>query len=89
MEEVERTSQCCRMAERPPATDLSGGKTSEDSFIILMANFAAEYAVDIQFELFSCAAVGSTMQFEDPKCLSLGTDRVGSRSPTLHEGIVR
>jgi hypothetical protein len=57
-------------------TDLSGGKTSEDSFTILMANLVVEYAVDFQLGLFSCAAVGSTV-----KCISLGADRVGSLLP--------
>ena len=67
------------MAESPPATDLRGGKTSEDSFTILMANLVVEYAVDVQLDLFSTAAlVGSTV-----KCISLGADRVGSPPPTL------
>jgi hypothetical protein len=61
MEEIDSTSQCCRMAEKPPATDLSGGKTSEDSFTILMANLVAEYVVDFQLDLFSCAALGSVV----------------------------
>jgi hypothetical protein len=70
------------MAERPPTTDLRGGKTSDDSFTILMANLVVEYAVDFQVDVFSCAAAGSTVLFEDPK--SLGTERVGSS--TLREG---
>jgi hypothetical protein len=64
------------MAERPPTTDLRGGKASDDSFTILMANLVVEYAVDFQVDVFSCAAAGSTVLFEDPK--SLGTERVGS-----------
>jgi hypothetical protein len=58
---VGRTSQCCRIAERPPTRDLRGGKTSEDSFTILMANLVVEYAVDFQLDLVSCAAVGSAV----------------------------
>jgi hypothetical protein len=42
MREVDRTSQCCRIAESPPATDLRGGKMSEDSFTILMASLVVE-----------------------------------------------
>jgi hypothetical protein len=61
MEEVNCTSQCCRMTERPPATALSGGKTSEDSFTILMANLVVKYAVDFQFDLFSWPALGSVV----------------------------
>jgi hypothetical protein len=89
MEEMDCTSQCCRMAERPPATDLSGGKASEDSFTRLMANLVVEYAVDFQSDLLSCAAVGSTGLFEGPKRLSLGTDRVGSSLSVLRERRVR
>jgi hypothetical protein len=77
------------MAERPPTTDLRGGKTSDDSFTMLMANLVAEYAVGFQINLFSCGAVGSTVESEDPKCPSLGMERVGSSSPTLHESGVR
>ena len=55
------TSQCFRMAERPPATDLRGGKASEDSFTIWMASLVVEYALDFQFDFFSYAALGSTM----------------------------
>jgi hypothetical protein len=51
-------------------TDLSGGKASEDSFIILMVNFVVEYAVDFQFDLFSCAALGSVvLSSEGVRCL--------------------
>ena len=44
------------MAERPPATDLRGGNTSEDSFTRLMANLAPAYPVDFQSDLLSGAA---------------------------------
>jgi hypothetical protein len=40
------------MAKRPPATDLRGGKASEDSFTMLMANLVVEYAVDIRLFFF-------------------------------------
>ena len=43
------------MAERPPATDLRGGNTSEDSFTRSMANFVVVYAVDFQSDLLSDA----------------------------------
>ena len=56
MEEMDCTSQCCKMAERPPATDLRGGKASEDSFTILIANLVVEYAVDFQLDSSSSAA---------------------------------
>ena len=61
MEEADCTSQWSRIAERPPRTDLSGGKTSEDSFTRLMANLVVEYAVDFQPDSFSCAALGSVV----------------------------
>lgn len=38
------------MEERPPATDLRGGKAaSEDSFTKSMTSFVEEYAVDIHW----------------------------------------
>jgi len=58
---MDRTSQCFRMAERPPATDLRGGKTSEDSFTICIANLVVEYAVDFRLDLFLDVALGSTV----------------------------
>ena len=69
------------MAERPPATDLSGGKTSEDSLTRLMASLVVEYAVDFQFDLFLFIAFGLTMSFEVFDCLPFPvqvTDRMGS-----------
>ena len=53
------------MAERPPATDLRGGNTSEDSFTRLMANLVVAYAVDPQSDLFSGAAPGSAVRSDD------------------------
>jgi len=47
------TSQWFRIAERPPTTDLRGGKASEDSFTILIANLVVEYTVDFWLDLFS------------------------------------
>ena len=52
MEDRNRTSQCLRMAARPLATDLSGGKTSEDSFTTSMTTLVEEYAADTQFDWF-------------------------------------
>ena len=57
--EVEHTSQCLRMADRPLATDLSGGKTSEDSFTTSMTTLAEVYTVDpkLDSDLVSLVAV--------------------------------
>ena len=49
------------MAERPPRTDLRGGKTSEDSFARLMANLVVAYAVVFQSVLLSGAAPESAV----------------------------
>jgi hypothetical protein len=48
------------MADRPPATDLRGTKTSDDSFTASTTTFAEAYVVDFQFGVFSYAALGST-----------------------------
>ena len=53
------------MAERPPTTDLRGGKASEDSFTTLMANLVVLYAVDFQLGLFSYVSLESAVRFED------------------------
>jgi len=58
---VGHTSQHFRMAERPPATDLRGGKASADSFTILMASLVAAYAVDFQPDLFLDTVFGLTV----------------------------
>ena len=78
------------MAERPPATDLRGGKASEDSFTICMASLVAAYVVDFQSGLFSSIALGLTMRFEGfgfrPRP-DLKTDRIRSEivwRPVLH-----
>ena len=55
------TSQLFSIVERLPATDLRGGKASEESFTILIANLVAENAVDFQLVFFSYAALGSTV----------------------------
>jgi hypothetical protein len=60
-EEIDCTSQCSKIAERPPTTDLSGGNTPEDSFTRLMANLVVEYAVDFQFDPLLCATLGSVV----------------------------
>jgi hypothetical protein len=56
---INRTSECCRIAERHPLIRLRGGKASELSFTRLMANLVVAYGVDLQRGLFSCVAVGS------------------------------
>ena len=61
MREVYHTSQWSRITESPPATDLRGGKASEDPFTILMANLVVAYAVDFQFVLFPDTAFVSTV----------------------------
>ena len=65
-----RTSQWSKIAERPPTTDLSGGKTSADSLTRLMASLVVEYAVDFQFDPFPSVVLGLTVCFEDSDCLS-------------------
>lgn len=45
------------MAERPPKTDLRGGKASEDSFTMLMANLVVVYAVDFKSDSFLSIAL--------------------------------
>ena len=66
------------MAERPPATDLRGGKMSEDSFAKLMASLVVAYAVDFQSSLLSGTTSGSTVSSGiSGRSLSLaGTDRI-------------
>ena len=49
------------MTERPPATDLRGGKTSKDSFTRSMASLVVAYAIDFQSDLLSGAVFGSTV----------------------------
>ena len=58
------------MAERPPMTDLSGGKASADSLTRLIANLVAEYAVDFQFDPFSPVALGLALFSEGFDCSS-------------------
>jgi hypothetical protein len=98
MEEMDCTSQCCRMTERPPATALSGGKTSEDSFTTLMANLVVEYTVDFQLDLFSLPAPGSVVSWSKDigswcsLCPLSGTDRIWLESAwrsVLHRDAVR
>jgi len=48
---VNHTSQLSRIAQSPPATDLSGGKASEDFSTVRSNNLAVEAAVDFQFDL--------------------------------------
>ena len=49
------------MAERPPTTDLRGGKASADSFARWMANLVVAYAVDFQSDSFSDGTLGSAV----------------------------
>ena len=81
MGEVDHTSQWLRIAERPPARDLRGGKTSEDSFTRLTANLVAAYVVDFQSGLFSSIVIGLTVGSggsECSVCSSAVTDCVAS-----------
>ena len=48
---VDRTSQLSRIAQSPPATDLSGGKASEALSTVRRNNFAAEDAVFFHSDL--------------------------------------
>ena len=87
---MDRTSQCFRMAERPPATDLRGGKTSEDSFTIWIASLVVEYAVDFRLDLFLDVALGSAVSSEDfVRFLfpGLKTDRI--RSDAAERSVLR
>ena len=66
------------MAERHPATDLRGGKTSEDSLTRSTASLVAEYVVDFQSDFFADAVLGSTdwsEGFGRSLCPILRTDR--------------
>ena len=48
------------MVERHPATDLRGVQASDDSFKTLITIPVEAYKFDLQFDLFSYEAVGST-----------------------------
>jgi len=65
LEEMHCTSQWFRMADRPPATDLRGGNTSEDSFTRSMANLVVAYVVDFQSDSLSGVGLGSAARVED------------------------
>jgi len=56
MWEGDRTSQFSRIKQRPPATDLSGGKASAEFLTPRRSNFAVADAVDFQLDLFSSTA---------------------------------
>ena len=79
------------MAERPPATDLRGGNTSEDSFTRLMANFVVAYAVDFQSDLLSGTAPESAVRSEDFERLLWSLQGTGGSETvsgsTLHERV--
>ena len=60
---MDHTSEFSRIAQRPPTTDLSGGKASEDSFTARRNNLAVADVVDLQFDAFlSGVALGSTVR---------------------------
>ena len=65
------------MAKRPPTTDFRGGKASENSFVILMANLVVAYAVAFQSDLFSGAALESVVSFEGPARLIWSLSETG------------
>jgi len=61
----ECTSQLSKIKHRPAVTDLSGGKTSAESFTPRRSNLAVSDAVDFQFCLLSfAAAFGSALLLE-------------------------
>jgi len=75
------------MAERPPATDLRGGKASADSFTILMASLVVAY---FQPDLFLDTVLGLTVLSEDSGGLLWplpGTN--GVRSETVWGSVLR
>ena len=61
MRKMDYTSQCFRITEKLPATDLRERKAPEDSFAEPKGSLVVEYAVDFPLDLFSYAALGSTM----------------------------
>jgi len=75
---------------RPPATDLRGGKTSEDSFTTLMVNLVVAYAVNFQSDLLSDTALGSTVGFEDSgRLLWFLPTTGGARSKMVWRSVLR
>ena len=93
--EIYHTSQCLRIAVRPPTTDLSGGNASEDSFTTSAITLAEVYAVDFQLDPdpFPLAVVPRlrirSQGFE--RLSFLVTDWVGSETmfSALRRGTVR
>jgi len=78
------------MAERPPATDLRGGKTSEDSFTTWTASLAVEYAVDFRLDLFLGVSPGSTVSSEDfVRFLFPGLKTDRNRSEAAERSVLR
>ena len=58
---MDHTSEFSRIAQSPPAMDLSGGMVSEDSFTVRRNSPAVADAVDFQLDSFlSTAILGST-----------------------------
>lgn len=63
--DADHTSKLSRIAQRPPATDLSGGKASDVSFTVRRSNLAVADTVDLRFDSFLfAAALGSTLSSE-------------------------
>jgi hypothetical protein len=60
-----QTSQLSRMKHKAPAADLSGGKTSADSFIPRRINLAPEDTRDIRSDLLLDVDLGSTVSSEE------------------------
>ena len=79
------TSQCSRMKQRPPATDLSGPKASAESLTPRKNNPAAADAVDFQSCLFLSPAPGSLLLEEG----SSWTESVITQATTFTEETVR
>jgi len=73
MVDQDHTSQLSRMAQRPPATDLSGGKASEALSTARRNNLVAEDVVCFQSDL-SLDLVASTWA---------GSGTAGSAAPSV------
>ena len=70
MWEVGHTSQFSRIKQRPPATDLSGGKASAESLTPRRSNLAEAATVDVQFDPLPSAAAPAPV-LSDLRLLSL------------------
>ena len=59
------TSQLSRIVQSPAATDLSGGKASEDLSTVRSNNLTAEDVVDFQLDLFFDVVVSTRTDWSD------------------------